>query len=1078
MTKTNHTLIFSIWLGYVFFVVYGSLVPLDFKPLPLDQAWVVFQHTPMYKLGVASRADWIANGVLYIPVGFLTIHLLTQVFFKAKPVPLYFLAGLASVALAVSVEFVQIFFPARTVSLNDIIAEWVGSLIGLVLAVRYSDWFKLLTQAISSNPQRLVLRLSEAYLAAYVAFCLFPYDILLSGAEIEDKLRGESWGWLLAGDSHGRFLVALKALSEIILTVPFGLFLGYRGDQHSTTYKQAIWLGILLGGFIEIAQFFTATGVSQGVSVATRIAGACIGVALWQRRANWSPERLTALVRQLSLPLGIIYLLLLLQTNGWFSYHWKGPTFAIAKLDELHFLPFYYHYFTTEAKALFSLASICLMYLPIGLLTWSNRGSPARAFFYALCAASLVESGKLFLQGIHPDPTNIMLGALASWGMHHLAETLSTAARLSAVAETTVAKIQSAGQGQSELPAGRDAPVSGPRLGRYALLFPLLAFVAYWIATFPIHPALLGLFLAACATAIWQRPGLIFAIVPAALPVFDLAQWSGRFYLDEFDLLVLICCAIGYSRIPATSRSKRRADAMFVSIAGLLGLSIVIGVWRGLLPWPTVDANAFTNYYSTFNALRIGKGALWAFLIYALLRRFEAAGIDTRRPLAMGLVCGLAITVAVIFWERLTFSSLFDFASDYRVTGPFSSMHMGGAYIECFLAIATSFLVLLVLQSTSRVSQLAGVLLLLATTYAMMVTFSRNGYAAFAVVLSIIMAFALFKSGRWQHRSILVALLLGTILLVAIPIVNGRFAQERIAAVGKDYAVREAHWADALNIRTPDLLTTLFGMGIGRYPESHYLFSSEAKHAGTYQLRSEDGNPFLRLGAGDPIYVEQIISVEPRQNYTLRLKLRVNKPNQTISFSLCEKWLLTSMKCVQVPIPSEGATGVWQNAEAFVASEALGDNPWFARKPIKFALNNLHGGAQLDVDDVQLISIGGENLLFNGDFSASLDHWYFSADSHLQWHVKSLPVAVLFDQGWFGLIVWCLFSLFAIKRAACRAWTGDLYSAAALASFSGFLVVGLFDTLIDAPRFLFLVILLGCLCGFNGFPGRSERQNG
>ena len=99
-----------------------------------------------------------------------------------------------------------------------------------------------------------------------------------------------------------------------------------------------------------------------------------------------------------------------------------------------------------------------------------------------------------------------------------------------------------------------------------------------------------------------------------------------------------------------------------------------------------------------------------------------------------------------------------------------------------------------------------------------MVTFSRNGYLAFGVALAIILLFALFKSGRWQQRSVIVLALSVAIFSVALPVFTGQFVQERIATVEKDYAVRQAHWEDALNIRKPDWLTTLFGMGLGRYP--------------------------------------------------------------------------------------------------------------------------------------------------------------------------------------------------------------------------------------------------------------------
>jgi VanZ family protein len=1066
----RHTFPLAIWLGYLFFVVYGSLVPLDFRPLPLDQAWAVFQHIPMYKLGVESRADWISNGVLYVPVGFLTAHLLLQKGLDAQRAPVYFLAGLFSVALAFGVEFTQIFFPQRTVSLNDILAECVGSLIGLLLAAKYSDWFRSLLRAVLSDPARLTLRLLEGYLAGYVAFSLFPYDILLSAGELAEKLRGDNWGWLLAGDANGKVLTVLKLLSETLLALPFGLLLGYR-SMRPATYRQAVLLGLLLGGLIEIAQFFTATGVSQGLSVLTRVAGICCGLALWNERASWSPERLALLTRRYVLSLGVIYLLVLLQTNGWFSHQWNGAAFAAARLADVHFLPFYYHYFTTEARALFSLASVCLMYIPVGVLVWANRGSPAQAFFYALFAAGLVETGKLFLQGMHADPTNLMLAAIAGWGMFHLAEMLALAAGKGVMRE---APSSNAPSGRAAAGSGKRSRAAGSterRWAAYAMLFPVLAFIAYRAATFPTQPVLLCLFLAACAAIIWNRPLLLVAILPAALPVFDLAPWSGRFYLDEFDLLLMLGLAVAYVRIPPTprsyaSRAKRPADMLFALACTLLALGILTGALRGLLPWQAPDANSFTNYYSPLNALRIAKGALWAFLLFGLLRRLVASGADIRRPLALGMVTGLALTVAVIVWERATFGNLFDFTSDYRVTGPFSSMHMGGAYIECFLAIATPFLLLLVVQTQSRASRLAGSLLLLASTYALMVTFSRNGYAAFAVALTIFVLFAVFRAGERQRRGILVAGLTGAMLVVAIPVLLGQFAQDRLATVGKDYAVRQAHWEDALNMRTPGLPTALFGMGLGRYPESHYLLSSESAHAGTYQLKREAEKTFLRLGAGDPIYVEQVVSIEPRQNYVLKLDLRSSRPDGNLSFSLCEKWMLTSFKCVRRTLAAGNADLGWSRVEVPLTTGSLGDNPWYFSKPVKFALHNPAGNAHVDVANLRLQNPRGENLLLNGDFSDELDHWFFSADSHLQWHAKSLPVAVLFDLGWFGLIGLAVFALLAIRRAAGRAWRGDLYAAAALASFCGFLVVGLFDTLIDAPRFLFLLLLLGRFCGF------------
>ena len=263
---------------------------------------------------------------------------------------------------------------------------------------------------------------------------------------------------------------------------------------------------------------------------------------------------------------------------------------------------------------------------------------------------------------------------------------------------------------------------------------------------------------------------------------------------------------------------------------------------------------------------------------------------------------------------------------------------------------------------------------------------------------------------------------------------------------------------------------------VTKHPKSHYLLSSEAGRAGTYQLQNENGNTFLRLGSGVAIYVEQIVSIEPHRNYVLKMNGRVGRRDENIAASLCEKWLLTSFNCLRISVSGSDADGGWRIVEAPFAAGSKGDNPWYASKSLKFALHNPPGRFHIDIDNVRLETIRGENLLRNGDFSEALDHWFFSADNHLQWHAKSLPVAVLFDQGWFDLLAVGLFSILAIKRATGRAWGVNLHAAAALASFSRFLVVGLFDTLIDVPRFLFL--LLGGLCGYRNLTAMKGQHNG
>lgn len=1065
--KPRHTLIFSIWFGYLFFVVYGSLVPLVFKPIPIDQAWASFQHIPMLVLGVESRADWIANGVLYVPVGFLTAHLLIQKFSIAWRLPLFFLGGIFSFVLAFGVEFTQLFFPPRTVSLNDLLAECVGSVIGLILAARYSDWFKILLHAVFSNPQRLALRLVEAYLAAYVAFSLFPYDLLLSGAELEQKLQGENWGWLLAGDAQGKILIALKLVSEIVLTLPFGLFLGYRAAHQSATVKQAVWSGILLGSFIEITQLFTATGLSQGLSVLTRVAGVCGGVLLWNRRKSWSANRIMALMKCYELPLVTIYLPVLLLVNGWFSHDWNGTGYAASQLDEVHFLPFYYHYFTTEAKALYSMASVCLMYLPIGLLIWSRQSSPSNAFGYALLVAGLVETGKLFLQDMHPDPTNILLGAVASWCMVHLASELSKA---TSVPFSAILGAGQVAQNLNPMPTGKPVPATNKGTSNrsgYAIMFPLLALAVYWVATFPVQPVLLGLFIVVSAATIWYRPALLVVILPAALPILDLAPWSGRFFFDEFDLLILLSLVIGYTRVRPIPSKSRQTDILLAMTSGLLAISFAISAMRGLTPWQLPDANAFSNYYSPFNALRIAKGALWAFLLYGLFARIVFAGHNLPRLFAFGMVVGVAGTVFMIVWERFIFPGLLNFSEVYRVTGPFSQMHVGGADIETYLAIGTPFLVMLLFGKVSFWVRIACVVLLLGATYGVMVTFSRVGHAGFGVAFMLAIVAAIMKKSGDRPTALFKRLALPLILLLAVlgigtPIFFSQFAQERMALVETDLNIRQNHWESALKMRDSGWGTALLGMGVGRYPETHFWRSDETR-AASYWLGSEPENIFLRLGAGNSMYVEQFVSVQPANDYFVDLNVRSTQPNPQLTLSICEKWLLTSALCSTEAVSFKG-NGTWQPVQLRIPSGDLGQGAWYANRPVKFSLYNTSQSATVELDNIQVTDIAGKKLLSNGDFSQKFDHWFFSVDNDLPWHIWGLPIQVLFDQGWLGVIAFGLFVPLGLWRAGQQAWRGNIGAGIFFAAGTAFMVIGSLDSLIDSPRLLLLFLLVMWLC--------------
>ena len=1041
---------FFMWLGYVFFVVYGSLVPLQYKALPMADAWAAFQNMPYLQLGVESRADWVANGVLYVPVGFLTAYLLMRSFPRVPGIFLLGLAAAFSGALALAVEFTQLYFPPRTVSQNDIIAECIGSLIGLFFSAMLSKWFEALLHSLVNNAGRLKLVALDGFVFAYLAFALFPFDFLLSWPEVSAKIDSGNWGWMIAGSSRGPILLGLQLAAEAGLTVPFGLLLA-RLTKGRTGYAQAVLIGLILGGLIEAVQFFMASGVSQGLSVLSRVLGVCGGLALSRHANHWTLDQLANFLRRYAAAFALPYLLALLEINGWFTVRWHGLAAAMAQLAEVNFMPFYYHYFTTEAIALFSLVTVSASYVPMGLMVWAFGRSPLAALAFASLSASLIESGKLFIRDAHPDPTNILLAGVASWLTVRLLRQLSL---------SQAGPVEPAGVAAVEQRAAVSA--NTPQLW----LAISLAAAAVWTAFFPAFMPLVFIVLITCAVAVWHRPVLVFAIIPAALPIFDLAPWTGRFFIDEFDALILVGLAVAYARTPMSADIPRRHDPLFKIALVLVALSFAVSAARGLAPFQLPDANSFNNYFSSYNALRIFKGAAWAFLIYRLSNRFLAAGVDVRRPFSWGLVLGLGLTVAVIFWERIAFAGLWNFADDYRVTGPFSATHTGGAYADCFLAAALPFLIVLTFEKRHWLVRLAGMALILATTYSLMVTFSRGGYLSFAVSLLVVLAALIFNARRMVRHGLVLAGVAGAMLLVAVPIFKSEFAQSRFASAGADLGFRQAHWADALGIRDPGWATTLFGMGLGRFPETKYWRSTLHPKVGTYRLEHEKGNAFLRLDSGDSIGVDQFVGVKAGQQYLLKLDVRSSRPNARITIPICEKWLLTSANCVLPSVDLGKAFGAWRSIEVPFNTNDFPSRPWYGSRPVKLALTYAVPNSTIDIDNVRLEADSSTNLLRNGDFSQGLDHWYFATAGtlHAHWRVHSLYYGVLFDQGWFGMLALSTFIAIALGRAARKAWRGDVLSGASLAALSGFLAGGLFDTQIDTPRFLMLLLLLAWAC--------------
>ncbi len=296
----------------------------------------------------------------------------------------------------------------------------------------------------------------------------------------------------------------------------------------------------------------------------------------------------------------------------------------------------------------------------------------------------------------------------------------------------------------------------------------LLTGLVIWLAAdLPVARIYVGVVLVACFLVQLRFPEAWLLYIPALLPIFDLTLWSGRLYIDEFDLLVLTTASahLWHASVarewqfPSVA-SKGGAVILFVFASFMLSMVI------GALPLSYPDATQLSNYLSHYNALRVGKSAVWGLLLLAPLQWSLARNAARAEALfIVGTSLGLILVGLVVLWERGVFltiaqshglyagrwailGALLDFTASYRATALFSELHTGGEAMDGYLALATPIAAAGALGSRKifpRSLCFAGLGL---GTYAIMAGYSRSLYAAYGGALAVVLVLSLIRGGR------------------------------------------------------------------------------------------------------------------------------------------------------------------------------------------------------------------------------------------------------------------------------------------------------------------------------------------
>ncbi|MFH1924467.1 MAG: VanZ family protein [Planctomycetota bacterium] len=285
--RRRHYLLLALFLTAV--GIYGSLVPLSYRPLEISEAIERFKEIPYLSLGIDSRADFVENIFLFIPISYCWLAVLAV---DRRPFWLTMLAALLVVllcnALSIALEFTQLWFPPRTVSQNDVIAETIGALIGaglwLTMGQAITDWVRSYTSSVRLKSQ--IDWLLQAYFVGLLIYSVLPLDLTISLTELVHKYRAGRISLVPFSEMEMSFAFFFRLFRDVVIFIPVGMLAATWLTSAQQPVRR-ISTSVLFGGLavltIELAQLIVYTRPTATGDVITGTLGVLLGAWVMRR---------------------------------------------------------------------------------------------------------------------------------------------------------------------------------------------------------------------------------------------------------------------------------------------------------------------------------------------------------------------------------------------------------------------------------------------------------------------------------------------------------------------------------------------------------------------------------------------------------------------------------------------------------------------------------------------------------------------------------------------------------------------------------------------------------------------------
>ncbi|WP_162910144.1 VanZ family protein [Azohydromonas sediminis] len=520
----------SLWplgaaLAYTAFPVYGSLIPFRWAPQPIGEAAASFGALLRGPLTVASRADFAANVLLALPLALLWLAAVVAVLRLRRPwaVGLAMVAvWVACVALALTLEFSQLFFSGREPALSDCVAQALGAALGVGawFVVPASFWQR------STSAHGAWRRAFGAYLAGVVLYGVLPLDLTVSRSEIAAK-------WTQGLVNPVPFLAwqgrPLAGLTDFVLDAAiWGLAAWLARRARGGSLGTAGWALVAVAAALEGAQLLVLSRVVDTTDIVAAAVGVlAVGLIPDGSAAGAAGDR-RARFGRLALP-GLAALALLALHTWPFDFATDAQALR-TRLGTLSAIPFASYATNTELYLVTNVlrrvaqfaafAAVCLWAARPWRLSRVSSTLMVAGATAALAAA--IEGLQVFLPQRVVDTGDLLIasvvGALTARLWPDAAA--ATASRAGQAAGRDAAAVNRASALQA--PGGRDDPARLDRRWAVAVALAVLA-AAVGVAHLPQVPYNLRELLAPGGV-----PWPAVTVTAAALALFGAPGWLAR----------------------------------------------------------------------------------------------------------------------------------------------------------------------------------------------------------------------------------------------------------------------------------------------------------------------------------------------------------------------------------------------------------------------------------------------------------------------------------------------------------------------------------------------------------------------